>query len=226
MVDGSDWAQVRAWRKVERQRLVAVRSEVGVAARAAVQANVAAVLATVIAAFAERGERAAIAFYWPIKGEIALFGAMQRALALGASAALPFIPGAGSALQFRRWAKRTRMVRGIWDIPTPEVDERLVPNVLLVPVVGFDAAGHRLGNGGGFYDRTLAALPATTLRLGIGFQCLRLPSIHPQPHDVPMDLVITEAEPDLAALRARAAARPSASPPCALGELPRDLRGF
>ena len=85
------------------------------------------------------------------------------------------------------------MVAGLWNIPTPAVDERVVPNVLLVPLVGFDAARHRLGNGGGYYDRTLATLPSATTAIGVGFDCLRLPTIHPEPHDVPMSMVITES---------------------------------
>lgn len=221
MIDGSDQAAVRGWRKAERQRLVAERSGVGAAERAAVQANVAAVLE----AIAARDDALRIAFYWPIKGEIALFDAMRAALANGATGALPFIPGPGVALQFRRWAPGTRVVRGIWDIPTPERDERIVPNVLLVPVVGFDAAGHRLGNGGGFYDRTFAALAGPVVRLGVGFEALRLATIFPQAHDVPMDLVITEEQPDVTGPLAKFARGP-ASPPCALGELPGDLRGF
>lgn len=64
---------------------------------------------------------------------------------------------------------------------------------LLVPLVGFDADGFRLGYGGGYYDRTLAVLEPKPLTIGIGFELGRLETIHPQPHDVPMDAIVTEA---------------------------------
>jgi 5,10-methenyltetrahydrofolate synthetase len=65
--------------------------------------------------------------------------------------------------------------------------------VLLVPLLGFDAAGYRLGYGGGYYDRTLAAMEPRPLAIGVGYEALRLPTIHPQPHDIPMDAIVTDA---------------------------------
>jgi 5-formyltetrahydrofolate cyclo-ligase len=67
------------------------------------------------------------------------------------------------------------------------------PSALLIPLVGFDGAGHRLGNGGGYYDRTLAALTPKPLAIGVGFELGRLDSFSPQPHDRPMDVIVTEA---------------------------------
>lgn len=194
------WETIRAWRKTTRAQLVAARIATGSAVRTEVQRNLATLLQVVVECAAP-GTPPVIAFYWPIRGEIAVFSAMRSAIAQGAAAALPFIPAPDVALQFRRWAPGTRVVRGIWNIPTPASDARVVPTALVVPVVGFDGAGHRLGNGGGFYDRTFAELPPSTLRIGIGFECLRLPTIHPQPHDVPMHTVVTEAPPDLVACR-------------------------
>ena len=64
-----------------------------------------------------------------------------------------------------------------------------------VPLLGFDGQGYRLGYGGGNYDRTLAAaMPAPPLTIGVGFEIGRLETIHPQPHDVPMDLIVTERQ--------------------------------
>ena len=62
----------------------------------------------------------------------------------------------------------------------------------LVPLVGFDAGGYRLGYGGGYYDRSLAARTPRPLAIGIGFEISRLATIHPQPHDIPMDAIVTE----------------------------------
>ncbi|HEX2940041.1 MAG TPA: 5-formyltetrahydrofolate cyclo-ligase, partial [Rhodopila sp.] len=61
-----------------------------------------------------------------------------------------------------------------------------------VPVVGFDKRGYRLGYGGGYYDRTLAAQTMRPRTLAIGFAISEIPTIHPQPHDIPMDVVVTE----------------------------------
>jgi 5-formyltetrahydrofolate cyclo-ligase len=86
-----------------------------------------------------------------------------------------------------------KLVRGIWNIPIPSERNLVQPTVLLVPLLGFDAAGYRLGQGGGYYDRTLATLPQKPLTIGIGYELGRLESIYPQPHDRPMDAIITES---------------------------------
>ena len=94
---------------------------------------------------------------------------------------------------FRAWWPRMRMRPGAWDILVPDEGDWLRPEILLVPLLGFDPQGYRLGYGGGYYDRTLAAaMPARPLATGVGFEIGRLETIHPQPHDVPMDLIVTE----------------------------------
>jgi 5-formyltetrahydrofolate cyclo-ligase len=60
-------------------------------------------------------------------------------------------------------------------------------------LVGFDGEGYRLGYGGGYYDRTIAAFAKRPFALGIGFELSRLPTIYPQPHDLAMDAIVTEA---------------------------------
>jgi 5-formyltetrahydrofolate cyclo-ligase len=74
----------------------------------------------------------------------------------------------------------------------PDSGEIVVPDLLVVPLVGFDAQGYRLGYGGGFYDRTIAAMPAKPRTIGVGFELGRLLTIYPEPHDIPLDSVITE----------------------------------
>ena len=74
--------------------------------------------------------------------------------------------------------------------PGPEAPE-LVPDCVLVPLLAFDAAGHRLGYGGGYYDRTLAQLPHAT-RLGVAFACQRLPAVPVGPNDIPLPRIATE----------------------------------
>jgi hypothetical protein len=93
-----------------------------------------------------------------------------------------------------------------------------VPRTLVAPVVGFDPARYRLGYGGGFFDRTLAQLGAAAQAIGVGFSPFALPTIHPQPHDVAMARIVTEAAPiDFGA---------SASPVCYLDEADPAYRGF
>ena len=81
---------------------------------------------------------------------------------------------------------------GIWDIPVPTVAEPVTPDCLLIPLVGFDDQGFRLGYGGGYYDRTMVALPRPPLAIGIGYAFQRMPTIQPQPFDQPMDAIVTE----------------------------------
>lgn len=68
-----------------------------------------------------------------------------------------------------------------------------MPDVVIAPVVGYDPACYRLGYGGGFFDRTLASLPARPRVIGVGYGAARVPTIYPQMHDIPMDLIVTEA---------------------------------
>jgi len=95
---------------------------------------------------------------------------------------------------FRHWTPETRMQRGDWNIPVPPPEaDRLIPAITLAPLVGWDGNGYRLGYGGGYFDRTLAAVSPRPFTIGIGYQAARLTTIHPQPHDIPLDLILTEA---------------------------------
>ena len=86
------------------------------------------------------------------------------------------------------------MVRGDWDIPVPPADaEKVLPDVSLAPAVGWDSAGFRLGYGGGYFDRTLAKLAPRPFSIGIGLQAARLATIFPQPYDIQLNVVLTEA---------------------------------
>jgi 5,10-methenyltetrahydrofolate synthetase len=76
-------------------------------------------------------------------------------------------------------------------IPCPRHESR--PELILVPLNAFDAAGYRLGYGGGYFDRTLAALDPAPLCVGVAFELARTDTTFPQPHDQPMDWIVTEA---------------------------------
>jgi hypothetical protein len=85
------------------------------------------------------------------------------------------------------------MTKGVYDIPIPDGTALVVPDAAIVPMIGFDAQGYRLGYGGGYFDRTLEATSPKPLAIGVSFEFAGLPTIRPQPHDVPMDFVVTEA---------------------------------
>jgi 5-formyltetrahydrofolate cyclo-ligase len=136
---------------------------------------------------------ACVGFYWPFQGEIDLRDLVQDFVALGADAALPVVVKKGRPLEFWSWQPQMKLVRGIWNIPIPSERHPVQPTVLLVPLVGFDAVGYRLGHGGGYYDRTLASLTQPPLTIGVGYESGRLETIYPQPHDIPMDAIVTES---------------------------------
>ena len=93
----------------------------------------------------------------------------------------------GRPLQFRAYRPGDRLEKGVWNIPIPAEGTAVVPDVVLAPVVGFDPHNYRLGYGGGFFDRTLAALPSRPLVIGLGYASQAIATIYPQPHDIAMD---------------------------------------
>ena len=133
-----------------------------------------------------------VAAYWPCKGEcdprVVLHAWRQR----GARTALPVVVAKATPLQFRLWWPGVRTSAGVYGLPVPEGVDIVRPDVVLMPPVGFDAHGFRLGYGGGFYDRTLAALSPQPVKIGVGFELSRIETIRPQPHDIAMDYVVTQ----------------------------------
>jgi len=107
--------------------------------------------------------------------------------------ALPVTPPRGQPLLFRRWRFGTPLVPGRFGTSVPPEDAPVVaPNALLVPLLAFDAAGRRLGYGGGYYDRTLAALPGVWA-LGVAFAGQQVAKVPAGAHDVPLHGIATEA---------------------------------
>ncbi|WJF90496.1 5-formyltetrahydrofolate cyclo-ligase [Paraburkholderia bonniea] len=134
--------------------------------------------------------------YWPLSGEFNLRGALAIWLALDPERriGLPVIEAHRAPLKFHRWTPDMVMRPGYHDIPEPTSGQPVIPDLLFVPCVGFDTAGYRLGYGGGFYDRTLAAWPGDTrpLTIGLAYESGRLTQLPRQPHDIPLDSVLTE----------------------------------
>lgn len=191
-VDATQARDVARWRKSERLRLREARASLDTARRRRIEAALCDGLEQVLKA-RPSGSRNILSFYWPIKNEPDLRGLMRRLHDSGTRIALPVVEVRAAPLVFREWTPETRMVRGHWNIPVPpETAPELAPDVVLAPLMGWDGACYRLGYGGGYFDRTLAALTPRPFAVGIGLASARLTTIYPQPHDIPLDVILTE----------------------------------
>jgi 5-formyltetrahydrofolate cyclo-ligase len=184
----TDWPAVKTWRAQMRPALIARRTALSIKDRQ------------------ERGERAkarldaeidlaphrVLGIYWPIRAEIDVRDIAIRHIEAGGIAALPVVVRKNAPVEFWPWEPGTSMRRGFWNIPVPASGTAVRPDALIIPLVGFDAACFRLGYGGGYYDRTLAALSPLPLRIGIAYAETQIATIYPQPHDVPMSVVVTD----------------------------------
>jgi 5,10-methenyltetrahydrofolate synthetase len=135
----------------------------------------------------------ALGVYWPLRDEPDLHPAYAELARLGARLLLPVVVLKDAALEFAEWLPGEAMVKDQMGVAVP-ADLRLqtaYPPALLVPCLGFNADGYRLGYGGGFYDRTLARHTPRPQTLGIGYQCLQVP-FGADAHDVALDRIITE----------------------------------
>ncbi|PTW99269.1 MULTISPECIES: 5-formyltetrahydrofolate cyclo-ligase [Paracoccaceae] len=192
-VDPEQARDVARWRKAERTRLRDARLALSVAERKEIGAALAGHLRQVLQDHFGGAQGNVFSAYWPIKGEPDLRPLMAELHQAGVTVALPLVETRAAPLIFRRWTPETRMVRGDWNIPVPPPDAHVVtPDIALAPLVGWTADGYRLGYGGGYFDRTLAALAPKPFVIGIGFQSAQLKTIYPQPHDIPLDLILTE----------------------------------
>lgn len=193
-VDPEQARDVARWREAERARLRAARQAWSAAARAAIEQALISHLRLFLDNRPESGQGRILASYWPINGEPDLRPLMTELDTAGVVLALPLVETRAGPLVFRRWRHGTRMLRGNRGIPVPPPEAPVVtPEIVLVPLVGWDGAGYRLGRGGGYFDRTLAALSPRPFAIGIGVQAARLPTIYPQPHEIALDVIVTEA---------------------------------
>lgn len=133
------------------------------------------------------------AFCWPIKSEPDVRAIVGDWVEQGTRAALPVVIDEAAPLRFRAWHRQSVLQADRYGIPTPVDGDWLVPDLILLPLNGFDAAGYRLGYGGGYFDRTLATLLPRPLTVGVGFEINRVESIRPESHDQRLDWIVTEA---------------------------------
>jgi 5-formyltetrahydrofolate cyclo-ligase len=184
-----DSAEVRVWRRSERQRLLALRTGTAPAERGVWGQQIESRLRLLLA---EQPE-IVLGVYWPFQAEFDPRPLIDWLIAAGSSVALPVVVDKKGPLEYRAWQPGEKLVNGVWNIPIPEARRIVVPRAVLAPLVGFDRDCYRLGYGGGYFDRTLAALTSRPWAIGVGFELSRLETIYPQHFDIPMDLIVTEA---------------------------------
>ena len=172
-----------------RRAALAAREQLTATARAALATR----LECHLAGLLEQLQPGLVGFCWPFRGEpdlrhfIAdwLAGDPQR------TAALPVVTDRAQPMVFRRWVPGSALVPDRFGIPHPPAGPAVLPELVLVPLNAFDAAGYRIGYGGGYFDRTLAASRMTAV--GVGFELGRVADTLAQAHDRPMDWIVTEA---------------------------------
>ena len=185
--DPSDPQDIKRWRRDMRAELIATRMAISQAERAAKSDALVSLLSDVLVT--QPGK--IVSLYWPFRGEPDLRPLAAMVERQGGRAALPVVKTPKAPLVFRPWTPGAAMTRGIWNIPVPETEDEVVPDILLAPLVGFDLQKYRLGYGGGYFDRTLERRGAEAIVIGVGYASQALQTIHPQPHDVPMSRIVT-----------------------------------
>ena len=183
-------AELRAWRRSERQRLLTLRTGVTPAQRREWGQEIEQRLHLLL----QDQPGIILGVYWPFQAEFDPRPLIDWLIAMGSAVALPAVVDRKGPLEYRAWWPGETLVDGVWNIPVPEKREIVVPQAVLAPLVGFDRDCYRLGYGGGYFDRTLAALAPRPLAIGVGFEMLQIETIFPQPFDIPMDLIVTEAD--------------------------------
>lgn len=173
-----------------RRRLIAEREQLDPAEHARLSEAVRTHLAALLAQL----DPPCMGFCWPFRREADLLPLLASWLAADPArrAALPVVETTPGPLRFRRWSPGDALAADRYGIPTPLAGEWLQPDLLLIPVNGFDARGYRLGYGGGYFDRTLAELRPARGSIGVGFELARLDAVPHADHDQPLDWIVTE----------------------------------
>lgn len=181
-----DW---QAWRKQQRAQLIANRKAIAEKDHRRWSHTITALLQH---GFPELRKNS-IGIYWPIHGEFDPRPAANHFHQQGATLALPEVTDKHTPLSFQKWWPEAPMKKDAYGIPTPKNTGQVAIDVIMIPMLGFDLHGYRLGYGSGYFDRTLAIIKPRPLIIGIAFEVSRLTSVQPQPHDIPMDFIVTEA---------------------------------
>lgn len=131
--------------------------------------------------------------YLPIRSEADPVPAMA-ALSRHGPVGVPEVTGPGEPLRFRLWTPGAPLEQGSFGVMIPTDAPEMTPEILIVPLLAFDARGFRLGYGGGFYDRTLAALRAQgpVQAIGLAFAAQEVSALPVEATDQPLDAIVTE----------------------------------
>lgn len=177
-------------RRRDRERLLDLRKTASAGDRRSAQAAIESALTAVVKIAGCR----TLGLYWPIKREIDVRAWANRlSIDTGIELALPVVVQRHQPLEYWRWRAGDTMTRGFWDIPVPATRELVQPDAVISPLVGVFGF-YRLGYGGGYFDRTLAARHPRPVAIGIGLDLCRLDRFEVQPHDIPMDVIVTESQ--------------------------------
>jgi 5-formyltetrahydrofolate cyclo-ligase len=183
----NSWDEIRRWRVQMRKTLIERRIAMPPALRGE-QAQ--AVIARLIAN-SHLARYTTVGIYWPIRAEIDVRDLAAKCVAAGTTIGLPVVTQTAEPLEFWRWQPGAAIRHDRAKIPIPAQREPVTPEALLIPLVGFDAQCYRLGYGGGYYDRTLAAMAPKPFCIGLAYEDAELSTIYPQPHDIPMDVIVS-----------------------------------
>jgi len=187
-----DPTALKAWRKQERERLVATRAALAPETLDVWRRRMDEYLELSFPGLAS----CRLAFCWPIKGEYDARHFARTMRDRGALTLLPVVVAPKQPLVFREWHPGIALATGALDIPYPASSPEYVPQAVLLPMNGWDAQGYRLGYGAGFFDRTLATFEQTAAKrpvvIGVTYEMAKLDTIHPQSWDIPVDYVVTE----------------------------------
>ena len=138
-----------------------------------------------------------VSAFWPMPGELDLRPLLEALHARGCVCGLPVVVARNSPLVFRSWEPGVTLITSRFGISEPGPERPAVrPQHALVPLLAFDDDGYRLGYGGGFYDRTLAALrhdgAGPVVAIGVGLEAQRRPSLPREPFDARLDWLVTD----------------------------------
>lgn len=176
------------WRRGERERLILARLAIPAETRGIYARRICAKLTEMLG----RLDGKIVSIYWPIRGEPDLRRWVETIGQAGGLCAMPVVEADHAPLIFRPYNLGTPMKRGVWNIPIPDIEATVRPDIVIAPVVGYDSENYRLGYGGGYFDRTFAAMPNKSTMIGVGYSSQKIATIKPQPHDIAMDVVVTE----------------------------------
>jgi 5-formyltetrahydrofolate cyclo-ligase len=187
-MSATDHKALMRWRKSERERLVAARLAIAPETLATWRRSIDATLERAFPGLAGK----TLALCWPIKNEYDARHLARRLRARGARTALPVVVAPRTPLVFREWHPGVALAEGALGIPYPAHSQEVAPEVVLLPMNGWDMQGYRLGYGGGFFDRTLAAMAVKAVVIGVTYEMARLDTIRPQAWDIPVDYLASE----------------------------------